>query len=120
MTGDLGRIDTSGRYYYVDRKKDLIIKGGINIAPGQIEAALAELPMVAETAVVATPDPFLGENIKAFVVVTPGAEFDAKAARRHCMEKLGEFKTPSVFETIEELPKGPSGKILKRILQKRE
>ncbi len=120
MTGDLGRIDTSGRYFYVDRKKDLIIKGGINIAPGQIEAVLAELPEVAETAVVATPDPFLGENIKAFIVVTGDAEFDAEAARRHCLEKLGEFKTPSVFETIEELPKGPSGKILKRILQERE
>ena len=120
MTGDLGRIDSNGRYYYVDRKKDLIIKGGINIAPGQIEAVLAELPGVAETAVVATPDPFLGENIKAFIVVTPGAEFDADAARRYCLEKLGEFKTPSVFETIEELPKGPSGKILKRLLQERE
>ena len=120
MTGDLGRIDTSGRYYYVDRKKDLIIKGGINIAPGQIEAVLAGLPGVAETAVVATPDPFLGENIKAFIVEAPDAQFDAKAAREHCLEKLGEFKTPSVFELIEELPKGPSGKILKRLLQERE
>ena len=120
MTGDLGRVDTSGRYYYVDRKKDLIIKGGINIAPGQIEAALVELPWVAETAVVAMPDPFLGENIKALIVVAAGADFDAEAARRHCLEKLGEFKTPSVVEMIEELPKGPSGKILKRLLQERE
>lgn len=120
MTGDLGRIDTSGRYYYVDRKKDLIIKGGINIAPGQIEAVLAGFPGVAESAVVATPDPFLGENIKAFIVVSPGAEFDAEDARRYCLEKLGEFKTPSVFKTIEELPKGPSGKILKRLLQERQ
>jgi acyl-CoA synthetase (AMP-forming)/AMP-acid ligase II len=69
---------------------------------------------------VATPDPFLGENIKAFIVEAPDAQFDAKAAREHCLEKLGEFKTPSVFELIEELPKGPSGKILKRLLQERE
>lgn len=120
MTGDLGQIDEKGIHYYVDRKKDLIIKGGINIVPTQIDAVIMSHQLVEESATIGKPDMFLGETIKSYVVLKAGAKIDDLALKLFCKERLGDFKTPSSFQFVTELPKGPSGKILKRQLRERE
>ena len=117
MTGDLCRKDEFGNYYYVDRKKDLIIKGGVNIVPSQIEEVLQSHPVVREAAVIGKPDMLLGETIKCYLVSKNGSKPDIKELKLYCKEKLGDFKTPAEFEVVESLPKGPSGKILKRALR---
>jgi len=117
MTGDLCKMDKEGNYYYVDRKKDIVIKGGVNIVPSQIEELLQSHPIVKEIAVVGIPDMLFGENIKCYVVLKDKNVPDVKELKSFCMKKLGEFKTPSEFEFVENLPKGPSGKILKRELR---
>lgn len=117
MTGDLCRKDKFGNYYYVDRKKDLIIKGGVNIVPSQIEEVLQSHPVVREAAVIGKPDMLLGETIKCYLVSKNGSKPDIKELKSYCKEKLGDFKTPTEFEVVESLPKGPSGKILKRALR---
>jgi long-chain acyl-CoA synthetase len=117
MTGDLCRKDNKGNYYYMDRKKDLIIKGGVNIVPSQIEEVLQSHTAVQEAAVIGKPDILLGETIKCYLVSKNGSKPDIKELKSYCKEKLGDFKTPSKFEIIESLPKGPSGKILKRDLR---
>ncbi len=117
MTGDLGRKDKDGIYYYVDRIKDLIIKGGVNIAPAQIDEALQSHPGVEEAATIGKPDMMLGESIKSFIVLKKGMVLDTSLLKAYCMEQLGHFKTPSEFEFVNELPKGPSGKLLKRKLR---
>ncbi len=120
ITGDLGKQDEDGVYYYIDRKKDLIIKGGVNIVPAQIDEILLSHPSIEEAATIGTPDVLMGENIKSYVVLKHGIEIDVNNIRLYCKEKLGDFKTPTEIEIISDLPKGPSGKILKRELRKRE
>ena len=117
MTGDLCRKDEFGNYYYVDRKKDLIIKGGVNIVSSQIEEVLQSHSAVREAAVIGKPDILLGETIICYLVLKNGSEPDINELKEYCKEKLGDFKTPSEFEVVEFLPKGPSGKILKRDLR---
>ena len=117
MTGDLCRKDKEGNYYYIDRKKDLIIKGGVNIVPSQIEEVLQSHPIVREVAVIGKPDMLLGETIKCYLVSKNGSSLDISEIKSYCKEKLGNFKTPSEFEVVEFLPKGPSGKILKKDLR---
>ena len=117
MTGDLCRKDKNGNYYYVDRKKDLIIKGGVNIVPSQIEQVLQSHSAVQEAAVIGKPDMLLGETIKCYIVSKNGAVPDVEELKSYSKEKLGDFKTPSEFEIVASLPKGPSGKILKRKLR---
>ncbi len=117
MTGDLGRIDENGIFYYVDRIKDLIIKGGVNIVPSQIEEVLQSHSVVQEAAVIGKPDMLLGETIKCYIVPKNGEILDSKELKTYCKKKLGDFKTPSEFEVVEALPKGSSGKILKRELR---
>ena len=116
MTGDLGYIDTDGLLHYVDRKKDLIIKAGVNIAPSQIDGLLQTHPSVNEAATVGKPDPYLGETIKSFIILKEKQSVDAKELLSFCKSELGDFKTPSEIEFVNSLPKGPSGKILKREL----
>ncbi len=120
LTGDLGRVDEHGIYYYIDRKKDLIIKGGINIAPSQIDEILVAHPAIEEVATIGKPDLLLGETIKSFLIPKQGQTVDLKELQAYCKEKLGDFKTPSEFEIVKELPKGSSGKILKRALREKE
>lgn len=120
MTGDIGYIDQKGIHYYVDRKKDMIIKGGVNIVPSQIDEIILTHESVEEVATVGKPDLFLGETIKSYVVLKQGKNIDTKSLRAYCKERLGDFKTPSEFEFIDEIPKGPSGKILKRELRQKE
>ena len=120
MTGDLGYVDETGIFYYVDRKKDLIIKGGINIVPSQIDEVLLSHPGVQDAATVGKPDMFLGEVIKSYVVLKDASVVDIKELKAHCKKSLGEFKSPSEIEFVGELPKGPSGKILRRKLREKE
>jgi O-succinylbenzoic acid--CoA ligase len=110
-TGDLGRLDEHGRLIVTGRKGDVIITGGENVSPVEIEAALVEHPDVAEAAVFARPHPLWGEAIAAMVVARPGARLDRGALRAHCLERLAAFKVPKAFELVSELPRTASGKV---------
>ena len=118
-TGDIGRIDEDGYLYIEDRKKDLIISGGENIASSEVERALYEHPAVVEAAVIGIPDPRWGEVPKAFVVLRSGAEVTAQDLIEHCRQRLARFKVPKQVEFIDALPRNPSGKVLKRELRER-
>jgi len=120
LTGDIGYKDKDGIYYYVDRKKDLIIKGGVNIVPSQIDEVLLSHKSIKEAATIGRPDMFLGETIKSFIVLKEGYKTETEEIKQYCRDRLGDFKTPSYFEFINDLPKGPSGKILKRKLKEQE
>jgi o-succinylbenzoate---CoA ligase len=110
-TGDLGRIDDQGRLIVTGRKGDVIISGGENVSPAEVEAVLAEHPDVAESAVFARPHPLWGEAITALVVPREGAELEQGALRAHCLERLAGFKVPKAFELVAELPRTGSGKV---------
>jgi O-succinylbenzoic acid--CoA ligase len=110
-TGDLGRLDDRGRLIVTGRKGDVIITGGENVAPAEVEAALAEHPDVVEAAVFARPHPLWGEAVTALVVARPGADLQQGALRAHCLERLAGFKVPKAFELVTELPRTDSGKV---------
>ena len=110
-TGDLGRLDEQGRLVVTGRKGDLIITGGENVSPAEVEAVIAEHDGVAEAAVFARPHPLWGEAITAWVVAKPGAEVSVAALRAHCLERLAGFKVPKTFEVVDELPRTESGKV---------
>ncbi|MCK5013472.1 MAG: acyl--CoA ligase [Candidatus Omnitrophica bacterium] len=120
LTGDLGYMDEKGIFYYADRKKDLIIKGGVNIVPSQIDETLLLHEYVQDAATIGKPDMFLGEVIKSYVVLKGGLAVGVKELKAHCREHLGDFKVPSEIEFVRELPKGPSGKVLRRKLREKE
>lgn len=113
-TGDMARMDDDGYFFIVDRKKDLIIRGGYNVYPREVEELLYEHPDVVEAAVVGVPDPSLGEEVAAAVVVRPGAEVGVDDLRSWIREQVAPYKYPRHIAFVTELPKGPSGKILKR------
>jgi long-chain acyl-CoA synthetase len=110
-TGDLGYRDTDGFYFVTGRLKELIIKGGENIAPREIDEALLKHPAVLEAAAVGIPDGDYGQEILACVVLKPGCVCSELDLRAHCLAELGRFKTPKIFRFVGELPKGPSGKV---------
>jgi O-succinylbenzoic acid--CoA ligase len=110
-TGDLGRLDEQGRLVVTGRKGDLIITGGENVSPAEVEAVIAEHDGVAEAAVFARPHPLWGEAITAWVVAKPGAGVSVAALRAHCLERLAGFKVPKTFELVDELPRTESGKV---------
>jgi O-succinylbenzoic acid--CoA ligase len=110
-TGDLGRLEDRGRLVVTGRKTDVIVTGGENVAPVEVEVVLAEHPDVAEAAVFARPHPLWGEAITAWVVPRPGAELSQAALRAHCLERLAGFKVPKAFELVEALPRTSSGKV---------
>ena len=116
-TGDIGIKDEDGYYTIVDRKKDVIIRGGQNIYPADIEEVLYQHPAVAEAAVVAQLDEVLGEVPKAFVSLKPGAHTSPDELIGHCKEGLSYYKVPATVEILPDLPKGPTGKILRRALR---
>lgn len=118
-TGDIGRVDEDGFLYLVDRKKDMIVSGGENIASSEVERVLYEHPAVLEAAVVAIPHPKWGEVPKAFIVLRAGAQAGEEELRKLCGENLAKFKVPKEFEFIDALPRNPSGKVLKRELRQR-
>ncbi|HEX7323563.1 MAG TPA: long-chain fatty acid--CoA ligase [Mycobacterium sp.] len=113
-TGDLARVDDDGFYFIVDRSKDMIIRGGYNVYPREIEEVLYEHPAVREAAVVGIPDAMLGEEVGAAVALKPGADADATAIRDYVKDRVAGYKYPRRVWFVDELPKGPTGKILKR------
>jgi long-chain acyl-CoA synthetase len=112
-TGDLGTVSSEGFVSVVGRKKDLILRGGYSVAPGEVEAALLTHPSVAEAAVIGTPDAVLGEEIAAFVILRPGARVDAPELVEFCRERLATFKYPRRVSIVTELPRSATGKVLK-------
>ena len=110
-TGDLGFRDRDGFYFITGRLKELIIKGGENIAPREIDEALLKHPAVLEAAAVGMPDAAYGQDILACVVLKQDVACSEKDLREHCLRELGRFKTPKVFRIVGELPKGASGKV---------
>jgi len=113
-TGDMGRIDDDGYAFIVDRKKDLIIRGGYNVYPREIEEVLYEHPAVAEAAVIGLPDPLLGEEIAAAVALKIGATATAEELRAYVKAQVAAYKYPRRVWFVDALPKGPTGKIMKR------
>ncbi len=115
-TGDLGFVDADGYLYLAGRSKELIIRGGSNVFPADVEAVLYEHPDVSEAAVVGVPDAELGEEIAAAVVLRPGATTDPDQLRAWCRERLSSYKVPRIFDLRDELPRNQTGKVLKRQL----
>ena len=116
-TGDIGMLDDQGFLFVTDRKKDMIISGGENIASSEVERVINELPGVREAAVIGRPDKTWGERPVAVVVTQPGATVSEEDMITHCRENLGGFKVPDAMILVDELPRNPSGKILKRVLR---
>ena len=116
-TGDAGRLDAAGYLTITGRIKDMYICGGFNVYPAEVEQVLARLDGVAESAVVGTPDPRLGEVGRAFIVVRPGHVLDAADVLAFCRERLANYKVPRRVEFRDALPRNPSGKVLKRLLR---
>ena len=116
-TGDMGYLDSEGFLFLTDRKKDMIISGGENIASSEVERVVYELPQVAEVAAIGLPDAQWGECVTVAVVLKPGESLTLQELRTYCSGKLGGFKTPKKLVICEALPRNPSGKVLKRELR---
>ena len=118
-TGDIGRLDEDGFLFIVERKKDLIIRGGFNIYPREVEDVLYAHPKIAEAAVVGMRDPVMGEDVLAFVVLKRGEQTDAADIMEFCAERLARYKCPKQVRFVDALPKSPVGKILRKELRAR-
>ena len=116
-TGDLARMDEQGFVYIVDRKKDMVISGGFNVYPSEVESVLYEHASVADACVFAIPDDKWGEAVAAHIVLKPGLAGDSAALDRFCAERLGGFKRPRHIEFVQQLPKNPNGKVMRRAVQ---
>ena len=116
-SGDMARVDEDGYFFIVDRKKDMIIRGGYNVYPREIEEVLYEHPAVRDCAVIGVPHDDLGEEVGAAVVLKDGADADAATLRAHAKEHVAAYKYPRHIWFVDELPKGPTGKILKREIE---
>ena len=116
-TGDAGYMDEDGYLYIHDRIKDMIISGGENIYPAEVESAICDHPDVAEAAVIGIPDDKWGEAVKAIVVMKPGKQATATDIINFTRERIAGFKTPKSVDFLEALPRNPSGKILRRNLR---
>jgi long-chain acyl-CoA synthetase len=117
--GDLAKRDEEGHVYIVDRIKDMVISGGVNIYPREIEEVLVKHPEIAEAAIVGVPDERWGERLKAFIVAAPGSELDAEGVTAYCEARISRMKTPKDVEFIEQIPRNANGKVLKTELRKR-
>lgn len=117
-SGDLARVDAQGYYYIVDRKKDMVISGGENVYPAEIEQVLYQRPEIAEVAVLGTPDDKWGEAVTAVVVLKAGQQLSADELVAWARERLAGFKSPRVIRFVDALPRTATGKILKRELRK--
>jgi long-chain acyl-CoA synthetase len=116
-SGDMAKIDEDGYFFIVDRKKDMIIRGGYNVYPREVEEVLYEHPAIAEAAVVGVPDDSMGEEVGAAVVLKEGEELDEGELRDFVKEQVANYKYPRRIWFLDELPKGPTGKILKREIE---
>ncbi len=112
-TGDIARMDEDGYFHILDVKKDMIIAGGFNIYPADIDQVLAEHPKVAERVAVGIPDRYGGETVKAFVVLKPGETATGEEIIEFCRKNLARYKVPTAVEFRDRLPKTTSGKILR-------
>lgn len=119
-TGDIAKMDEEGYTYIVDRKKDMIIAGGFNIYPRDIEEVLFTHPKVVEAAVAGFTDPYRGETLKAYIVTREGAELSKEEVIKYCKDNLAAYKVPKEVEFRTELPKSMVGKVLRRILREEE
>ncbi len=119
-TGDIAQMDEDGYFYIVDRKKDMIIAGGFNIYPREVDEVLYQHPKVAEAISAGVPDTYRGETVKAFIVLKPGQEATEKEIIDFCKQKLAPYKVPKLIEFRKELPKSAVGKILRKILRDEE
>lgn len=119
-TGDLGRQDEDGFFSIIDRKKDLIIAGGFNIYPREVEEVLYEHPCVKEAVVVGVPDSYRGETVKAYIVTRTGTQVTQEELNVWCRERMASFKVPRQYEFRSELPKTIAGKVLRRMLLEEE
>jgi acyl-CoA synthetase (AMP-forming)/AMP-acid ligase II len=117
-SGDVGYLDEDGYLFITGRTKDLIIRGGENISPGEIEACLEEHPKIQDAAVIGVPDPEWGEKVKAVVVLKPGETLTLEEIVQYCKGRLASFKAPSEVAFVKELPRNPLGKVLKTELRK--
>ena len=117
-TGDVGYLDDEGYLFITGRKKDLIIRGGENISPGEIEATLDEHPQIDESAIIGVPDPEWGEVIKAVIVPTRGEKPDPQEVTAYVKARLASYKAPTYYAIVDELPRNPMGKVLKTELRK--
>lgn len=115
-SGDVGRFE-DGYLYLVDRKRDLIVSGGFNVFPSEVEAVIARLPGVKEVAVVGVPDPKWGETVLAAIVAEPDSDLDAESVSAACRASIAGYKQPRRIEFVEELPKNSSGKLMRRNLR---
>jgi long-chain acyl-CoA synthetase len=116
-SGDMAKVDEDGYFFIVDRKKDLIIRGGYNVYPREVEEVLYEHPAIQEAAVVGVPDDALGEEVGAAVVLKEGGSLDAQEVKTYVKEQVAAYKYPRKVWFVDELPKGPTGKILKREIE---
>ncbi|RMD94248.1 MAG: long-chain fatty acid--CoA ligase, partial [Alphaproteobacteria bacterium] len=119
MTGDVGRLDAQGYLTLVDRSKDVIISGGANIYPREVEEVLLTHPGVHEVSVVGRPSAEWGEEVVAFVVPEAGWSPEAAALDAHCLAAIARFKRPKDYVFVDELPKNNYGKVLKTVLRER-
>ena len=117
-TGDMAKADDEGYLWFMDRKKDIIIRGGENIYSVEVENVLYAFPKILEAAVVGMPDQIFGEQVKAFVVLKEGQETTEEAVRKFCEENLADYKVPRYIQFIDEpLPRNPGGKVKKEVLR---
>lgn len=119
-TGDIAMMDEDGYFYIMDRQKDMIIAGGFNIYPREVEEVLYDHPAVQEVAVIGVPDPYRGETVKAVLVLKPDAQVTEKELNTYCRSKLANFKAPRLYEFRDQLPKTTVGKVLRRELVEEE
>ena len=112
-TGDIGKIDDEGFIYILDRKKDMINRGGEKIYSLEVENVVSGYPKVLEVAVVGVPDQFLGEAVKVAIVLRPGQTADEEEIRKFCSEHLADYKVPKYVEFLDSLPRNPAGKVIK-------
>lgn len=115
-TGDIGYRDADGFYFIVDRKSDMIIRGGENIYPREIDEVLYQHPQIASAAVIGIPDELYGEEVAAVVVLKPGAKTSEQGVIEFCKARLADYKCPKTVRFVDDIPKGPTGKLLKREL----
>jgi acyl-CoA synthetase (AMP-forming)/AMP-acid ligase II len=118
-SGDAGYFDADGYLYIHDRVKDMIVSGGENVYPAEVESVLFSHPAVADAAVIGVPDERWGEAVKAVVVLAPGARADEAEILEFCRGKIAGYKRPKSVDFVDSLPRNPTGKILKRVLRER-
>jgi fatty-acyl-CoA synthase len=116
-SGDLGAMDEEGYVTIIDRKKDMINTGGVNVSSREVEETIYQMDAVSEVAVIGIPDAYWIEAVTAIIVRKDGAELTKEAVMQFCQERLSTFKVPKYVDFTDEMPKNPSGKVLKRTLR---